>query len=412
MNGRRDEEGLVTLDELTSVLRAYEGPAEPVVSGARRRPHSRRARRAAALGVALAVAILVGSGLGFGLGSSVTPSGSAGDNVVGFGFLLARNWNVLQSGAVGPGSEGYAIAANIPLKSAVRPGEIPYETLDTLPARGIVIAATFGLRGDPAGDASFPADTLPLRLDAATATPAGSEALVPASVKVFRIRAGVGGSNVDARIYFGSQPSARMKEQATLQLERLVLVAEQVTIAARPTIAPPDHSVTLFGSVDNGRQNEEVEIQAKDCGQSFFRVVAGARTREGGGWSTEFFPGITTTLRAVWKGQASPQVTVRQRAMLRFVSLPSNRTRFRVSVVARAQFWRRNVTIQRFDRRLGRWERFRSVVLTEQAAPGAFVWTSGVFTARLPRGTQLRAVLPASQAGPCYLSGTSLTVRT
>jgi hypothetical protein len=83
-----------------------------------------------------------------------------------------------------------------------------------------------------------------------------------------------------------------------------------------------------------------------------------------------------------------------------------------VSVVAKQQFWRKKVQIQRFDRRLGRWRAYKSVALTEQNAAGVFIWTSGEFTARLPKGTMLRAVLPAAQARPCYLSGTSLVVRT
>ena len=409
----RDDDSLVNVDELVSVLREHEGPPQPVANGAAKQvasaPRRRRARQAAQLVAALAIALLVGSGLGFGLGSSVTPSGSARDNVVGYGFLPARSWNVVQSGAVGAGSKAHAVAANVPLRETGAPDVVPYATLESLPQGGIVIAATFGLRGDPGEDFKFPVDSLPLRMKSAELV----GPIAAPEIAQYHLRAGVGGSNVDVRIYFGdATPSQQLLAAAERQLERLVVSSEQVTIAARPTIVPPDRPVTLFGAIDNERGGEEVAIQAKDCGQSFFRVVSGATTREGGGWSTEFFPAITTTVRAVWTGRASSQVTVRQRAMLRFVSKPADRTRFVVSVVARAQFWRRNVTIQRFDRRLGRWDRYRSVILTEQRAAGSWVWTSGQFTARLPRGSMLRAVLPASQAGPCYLSGTSLPVRT
>lgn len=409
----RDDESLVSVDELVSVLREHEGPSQPVANGAAKQassaPRRRRARQAALLVAAVAIALLLGSGLGFGLGSSVTPSGSARDNVVGYGFLPARSWNVVQSGAIAAGSKAHAVAANVPLRETGAPDAVPYATLESLPHDGIVISATFGLRGDPGEDFRFPIGSLPLRMSNAELV----GPIAAPGITQYRLRAGVGGSNVDVRIYFGdATPSQRLLAAAERQLERLVVSSEQVTIAARPTIVPPDAPVTIFGAVDNGQEGEEVTIQAKDCGQTFFRVVSGTTTHEGGGWSTEFFPAITTTVRAVWKGRASSQVTVRQRAMLRFVSKPADRTRFVVSVVARAQFWRRKVTIQRFDRRLGRWDRYRSVVLTEQNAPGSFVWTSGEFTARLPRGTLLRAVLPASQAGPCYLSGTSRPVRT
>lgn len=414
---RRDDESLVSSDELGSVLREHAGPPSPVANGSGRRTPSsrRRGRRPAVLvaGGAVLLALLAGSGLGFGVGRSVTPSGSASPSVVGFGFLPARNWNVVQSGVVSAVTEGRAVAANVPLPEGSAAGAAPYAVLESLPRGGIVISATFGLRGDPGEDHRFAIGTLPLQMANAQLEPATSaEPLLMGEITQYRIRVGVGGSNVNARIYFGAPPSAQLLAAAERQLQRLVVASEQVTIAARPTIVPPDKPTTLFGSIDSGKANEEVEIQAKDCGQSFFRAVAGTRTEEGGGWSTEFFPAITTSVRAVWRGQASTQVTVRQRAILRFSSKPFDRTRFVVSVVAKAQFWKRKVTIQRFDRRLGRWVAFRSVVLTEQDAPGAFVWTSAEFTARLPKGTMLRAVFPASQARPCYLSGTSLPVRT
>jgi hypothetical protein len=105
-------------------------------------------------------------------------------------------------------------------------------------------------------------------------------------------------------------------------------------------------------------------------------------------------------------------VKVGQRAMLRFAPKARERTRFEVAVVARAQFWLRTVVVERLNRQRGTWGPYRSVVLTTQEAPGEFVWTSGEFTARLPKGTSLRARLPQSQAGPCYLMSYSLPLRT
>lgn len=406
----REDTTLLDAEELLDVLREHEGPPEPRANGAARLESRRKrpqVRRVALLGAAVAAALLLGSGLGFGLGASVTPSGAAGDNVVGFGFLPARNWYVVQSGAVGPGSEGHAIASNVPLRTGRDAGAIPDATLESLAQGGIVIATTFGLRGDPGEDFRFPAGSLPLLIsDAELVGPR-----VAREITQYGLRVGVGGFNVDARIYFGGAPTPRLFEVAQRQLERLVVASEQVTIAARPTTAAPLETITLFGSVESGRANEKVEIQAKDCGQPFFRLVAATTTTEGGGWSIPFGPGINTAVRAVWKEHASSQVALRQRARLEFRSKPFDRTRFVVSVVAQAQFWRKRVLIQRFDRLLGKWQAYRSVVLTDQDGPG-LIWTSGEFTARVPKGSLLRAVLPASQAGPCYLSGTSRPLRT
>jgi hypothetical protein len=188
--------------------------------------------------------------------------------------------------------------------------------------------------------------------------------------------------------------------------------AGEVTLIARPSVASPDHPITLFGTVKSGRPGEVVEILTKDCGHSFFRVAISTHSQAGGRWSTTFFPAVGTTVRARWNGRLSAPVKVGQRAMLRFAPRAGDRTRFEVSVVARAQFWRKRVVIERLNRQRGAWVRYRSVVLTTQEAPGEFVWTSGQFTARLPRGTLLRALLPQSQAGRCYLSSYSLPLRT
>jgi hypothetical protein len=70
--------------------------------------------------------------------------------------------------------------------------------------------------------------------------------------------------------------------------------------------------------------------------------------------------------------------------------------------------WRKRVFIQSFDRRLGTWQAVKSVVLTESRGRLALA----TFTVRLPKGTLVRAVFPRSQAGPCYLTGASNSLRT
>jgi hypothetical protein len=189
------------------------------------------------------------------------------------------------------------------------------------------------------------------------------------------------------------------------------LAAGRVTIVA-PRVAASTQPIVLYGSAEGAAPGEVVEIESKDCGTTFFRGVSETRTQLSGRWSAEFYPGITTWVRAVWKGRASKAVKVRQQPMLQFTQKPFRRHRFIVSVVARAQFWHRKVTIERYRARDRQWRTFRTVVLTSQNAPGQIVWTSGEFTARLPKGTLLRAVLPAPQARPCYLAGTSLVLRT
>lgn len=191
---------------------------------------------------------------------------------------------------------------------------------------------------------------------------------------------------------------------------------EQVTLVARPGVALGGSRVTLSGSVDGGKAEEIVTIEAKDCGSSTqsFREVASARTEDGGSWSVDYYPGITTTLRAVWKDNTSAQVTVRQKAWIQLRRLPGSRREFEVSLGGKSHFWRKRALIQRFDRRLGTWTTVKSVVLTET---GGFPGSGGVrtwekFTASIPRRSQIRAMLPLSQARPCYLAGVSKLVGT
>jgi hypothetical protein len=353
------------------------------------------------MGAGVGAALLAGSALGFGLGASLTPSGSAGTNFAGTGFLPARGWSVVQSGQVDAAGASRAIAATVPLRSEDWAQDVPYAALRSLPGHGIVIVATFTTRGDPGVDFGYPVRTLPLQIADATRS-AGGE---------YRLRAGVRGTNADVRIYFGTADATReMQASAQRQLSRLAVASERVTIFARPTILDSG-PITVFGSVANGRAGEEVVIQARDCGSSFFRVFAGAETRDGGGYSTLMYPRVTTTMRAVWGDAASNQVTVQVRAS---VSLLRQRTGdgFRVAAGGIRSFWRKHVLVQ--ERRGSAWRTVKKVVLTDSVGTiaGAGSWTEAKF--RLPgrKGTLIRAVLPLSQAKPCYLAGVSRTLRT
>ena len=189
---------------------------------------------------------------------------------------------------------------------------------------------------------------------------------------------------------------------------------KRVTIAAQPSDLARNRQLTLFGTIASQREKEIVVLEARDCGQKSFRKVAEVPTVLGGGWSWEFFyPGITATLRAVWKGNRSLPVTVRDRA---FVELRRPQTGdFRVSVRAKTPFGGRRVLFQRLNRgQAGGWTTVRAVELTETGVPPGvpYVYSSARFAASVPAGTLVRAVFPRSQARPCYLAGYSNLLRT
>lgn len=181
-------------------------------------------------------------------------------------------------------------------------------------------------------------------------------------------------------------------------------------MTARPTALRWAQGATLFGTVESGRADEEVTIQARDCGQKSFTNAAAILTHQGGTWTTQFGRGINATIRAVWKDAVSATVELRQQPNVQL--LRRSAKRFEVAIASKGQFWRKRVLVQR--RTGGSWKTLKTVVLTETHAPPGTgtTWTEAEFRLSVPRGSILRAQLPLSQARPCFLPSTSATVRT
>jgi hypothetical protein len=122
-------------------------------------------------------------------------------------------------------------------------------------------------------------------------------------------------------------------------------------------------------------------------------------------WRTDYWPGVNTTLRALWDNDISTTIPLGQQAWVQLQRLASGR--FYVGVHGKRPVWRKHVLVQ--QRRSGAWKTIRTVVLTEQVALGqtGAVATYATFKPAVPRGTMIRAILPRSQARPCYLAGAS-----
>jgi len=362
-------------------------------------------------GVAVALALLVGSGFGFGVSAWKTPEGNAGTKFVGLGFLPAKGWTVVQSEGAGP-TVATASAANVPLHPDDAPGGLPRATLAALPQSGVVVVGTFTLRGNPHADDFFPLRELPLRFaDAREVSGLEDPLASPRRLDRYRLRAGVGAYNVDAWIYFGSAPSAGTIGGAQRQLNRLLVASEQITLAARDRVLRRGQSfVTVYGAVESGKADVSVTVEGKECGlhaSSFGPWGSVARTRAGGGWSTEAPVRTTTVFRARAGDAVSTGVTVYARpgVFLQPTGLPRQ---FEVRVDAVANFWRRRVEIQRYDRRVGTWVKLRTVRLTDNSYGES---AREKFALNVPKGTLLRASFALSQARPCYLAASSNLIR-
>ena len=104
-----------------------------------------------------------------------------------------------------------------------------------------------------------------------------------------------------------------------------------MTILARPAVFGMGQRLTLYGSVPSAKANEIVTIQVKECGSTWFRGVAAARTRAGGSWSSDgVFLANSAAVRAVWNGRESAPTNVGVRAWVTFRLLPGATNRFEV----------------------------------------------------------------------------------
>jgi hypothetical protein len=351
-----------------------------------------------------ALAVALGVGFGFGIGFWLTPRGSATSSFLGFGFLPSKGWTVVQTGAVGATGTAHAIAANVAVAGEDGSTDLPYTTLRRLPRAGAVVVARLFPRGNQSRDASFPLRPLPLSIaDAVPEEPPFELSDTP--LVAFRVRAAVAGYDVDARIFLGGAPSPATLAAVDEQLRRLVVAPSGITLVVLPTIiSDPGQRMTIYGSVSSGKAGEKVTVQFKACGllPLQFRDAFETTTTAGGGYSfaqlRPFNLGVSGVYRALSGGDVSAETQVQQRAAVYLRPRPGGR--FQVAVGGKVSFWRRYVLLQRFERRRGVWITMRRIVLDEG-------WDTPPFRPALPKGTQIRAALPLSQARPCYLAGYS-----
>jgi hypothetical protein len=186
-------------------------------------------------------------------------------------------------------------------------------------------------------------------------------------------------------------------------------VADNITIRAYPTNTTfVKNLIVVSGELLPAEANKPVTVQGKECGVpgAFFRGLLSATTNEGGGWEANLSINTKTVIRAVSGSDVSRKLTVQIRAPVGLAPTPGRPSgRFRVGVGGVVPWRAKRVVIERFDRASSRWRALRTVVLdaTGQAEG---------FRIAVPKGTTVRAVLPLSQAKPCYLAGYSNIVRT
>jgi hypothetical protein len=395
-----------------------------------------RRRRRPTLAVVGAVAVALV--LGIAIGASRAPTGTAAAGPGGFGFLPAHEWYVVQNGGLATADRpAIATAANVPIRPGDGASILPYATLQSLPADGVVLVASIVTEGSASTAAPVrgSAETA-VRVSAAVAIEQGTQIRPQQPLGQYQLRASVEGYAVDVYLYFGTPaPSAGQRGEAQRQLDLLVLrpnpeqrpppeVATVASATARSAqsigfraVRTFDRSCNCYRLQFSGRisapvSGEYVSVLRQQCGTSFGTAVAGAQTQAGGYWeaTTMFSPPPdreSATYWARWNDTESTRVRFRGRL---FVSLDAlGRGRFRATVQtaeAPQQLAGRTILLQR--RTAGGWVLARSTRLRPDASiPGA-AFATFVYP---QKRHELRALVPSASARPCFTASPSATVR-
>jgi hypothetical protein len=134
------------------------------------------------------------------------------------------------------------------------------------------------------------------------------------------------------------------------------------------------------------------------------------QTASGGEYTIGLRPGRNTVYSVQSGAVKSPQVTVKVHPRLRLGRTGAHR--YSLRVFAAQKFAGRYATIQRYKASSGRWLLVKRVRLHSNATNILPTVVSSVaFRATIRPRASIRAILPQSQAGSCYISGTSNVIR-
>lgn len=157
-------------------------------------------------------------------------------------------------------------------------------------------------------------------------------------------------------------------------------------------------TVTLSGTVNNGRAGEQVVLLAQPYGQPSQIVLVTVITNPGGSFSYVTKPSVLTAYTARWKTAASPPVAPAVAPKVSFGRSGAFVTR----VFAGRSFVGRTVQLQRLSR-YGQWVTIGLYTLNDRSAAR--------FRKRLPMGlSRLRIAMSVNQLGPGYLAAFSPTI--
>jgi len=183
-----------------------------------------------------------------------------------------------------------------------------------------------------------------------------------------------------------------------------------LTLFAQPDVTAYPSKVTLTGELSTKKAGADVVVLATPCGRSEATKASTMQTTSGG----EYTIALRTARNTVYTVQSgttkSDPVSVKVRPRVRLGRVAAHR--YSLRVFAGQRFAGRFATVQRLDAGRNRWvvvKRVRLHANSTNILPT--VISSVAFRSTIAPRARMRAILPASQVGACYLAGTSNVIR-
>ena len=183
---------------------------------------------------------------------------------------------------------------------------------------------------------------------------------------------------------------------------------DTLTLFADPQEAAFSSKVHLTGELSSKKAGVHVGVMAKPCGEATATRAATVQTTPGGEFSTDLRTAKSTVYTVQVGTTASQEVSIKVEPRLRLGRVAAHR--YSLRVFAAQSFAGKWATFQRLkgDRWISvkrvRLQKNSTNILPTVISSVPFRWNS----ATRPR---VRAILPQSQAGSCYLAGVSNDIR-
>ncbi len=183
-----------------------------------------------------------------------------------------------------------------------------------------------------------------------------------------------------------------------------------VTLTATPTVVAYGKPVAFSGQVSTKKSNQQVVIQGTACGSTNATKAATVKTTANGMYTVSATPELGTTYRANFKNGTSQPVVITVKPVLELKRVA--RGSFTASVTAGQALTGKYVLFQRYKKLRKRWVQVKRMVLkTSVAGTKPTVVSSVSFKSKLRAGTRVRVMISKAQAGPCYLTAASKSIR-